>query len=97
MLQGLEHFCYGDRLRELGLYRLEKRKLHRDHRALSSAWSERKGGMTLTEGRVRLDIREEILPCESGQALKQIAQKSSAALYLEVFKVRLDRAWSNFI
>ncbi|KAK4832865.1 hypothetical protein QYF61_025961 [Mycteria americana] len=73
MIRGMEHLSYEGRLRELGLFNLEKRRLQGDHiAAFQGAYKKdgsklfsraccdrtRGNGFKLKEGRFRLDIRK---------------------------------------
>ncbi|KFQ32325.1 hypothetical protein N332_02839, partial [Mesitornis unicolor] len=106
MIRGLEHLPYGDQLRELGLFSLEKRRLQEDLIAVfqsckkagegcfTRAGSNRtKGnGFKLVKGRFRLDIRNKFFTMRN-----RLPRKVVDAPSLEVFKARLDRALSILV
>ncbi|KAM9614509.1 uncharacterized protein ACIBXB_021493 [Morphnus guianensis] len=108
MIRGLQHLSYEDRLRELGSFSLEKRQLQGDLRAafqcLKGAYRKvreglfpracsdrtRGNGFKLKEGRIRLDMRV----LRHGN---ELPREVVDALFLEVFKARLDGALSNLV
>ena len=78
MIRGLEHLSYEDKLKELGLFNLEMRRLQEDFimafQYLKRDYKQEGGeGFKLKEGRFRLDVS--MIFTESGEVLAQAAQR----------------------
>jgi len=111
MIRELEYLSYEDRLRELGLFSLEKRRLEADIRAafqyLQEGWRglftracsdrTRGNGYKLKDSRFRLDIRKKFFTMRVVRHWNRLPREAVAAPSLEVFKNRLDGALSNLI
>jgi len=112
MIRGLEHLSYEERLRGLGLFSLEKRRLW-----LTAAFQYLKGackkdgdnlfskaccnrtrsnGFKLREGRFRLDTRKKSF-MRVVKHWHRLPREVVEAPSLETFKARLDGALSNLI
>jgi len=113
MIRGLEYLSYEERLRELGLFSLEKRRLRGDLRVPVPEGAYRKGGenlfskaccdktrsngFKLREGRFRLDIRKKFLTMRVVKHWNGLPTEVVEVPFLETFKAGSDRALSNLI
>jgi len=89
MIRGLQHLCYKDRLRELGLFSLEKRRLWGD---LIAAFQDLKGAYK-QEGRQLFERGDKSRTRGNGLKLKE------GRLRLDVreklFTMRVVRCWNS--
>ncbi|KAK4819817.1 hypothetical protein QYF61_011836 [Mycteria americana] len=83
MIRGMEHLSYEDRLRELGLFSLEKRRLQGD---LIAAFHTRGNGFKLKEGRFRLDIRKKFFTMRVAKHWNRLPGEAVDAPSPETFK-----------
>jgi len=112
MIRGLEYLSYEDRLKELGLFSLEERRLEGDLIAAFQVAYRKDGeglftrvcsdrtrwnGCKLKEGRFRLDIRKNYFTMRVVKHWNRLPREAVAALSLAVFKARLDGALSNLV
>jgi len=111
MIGGLEHLSYEERLRRLGLFSLEKRRLQGDLRPLKGACKKARerlfrrvcsdrtsgNGFTLKEGIFRLEIRKKFFTMRVMRHWNRLSREVVSAPSLEVFKARLDGALSNLV
>ncbi|GAB0180656.1 hypothetical protein GRJ2_000530900 [Grus japonensis] len=105
MTRGLEHLCYEDRPRELGLSSAEKRRLWEDDivafqylkGAYKNACSDRTKDnvLKLKEGRYSLDIRKKFFTIRVVRHRSMLPREVSSSL--EVLKARLDGALVNVV
>jgi len=110
-IRGLEPLSYEDRLTELGLFSLEKRRLWGDlpvpegackragegHSTRACGNRTRGNGFKLKEGRFRLDIRKKFFPMKVVKHWRRLPGEAVAAPSLAVFKARLDGALSSLV
>ncbi|KAK4823969.1 LOW QUALITY PROTEIN: hypothetical protein QYF61_008355 [Mycteria americana] len=112
IIRGLEHLSCEERLRELGLFSLEKKRLwgnlivafqylkeacKKDGERLFTKALTRGKSFKPKESTFRLDIRRKYFKMRVVRQWNRLPSKVMDASSLEMFKVRFDRALSNLI
>ena len=112
MIRGLQHPSYEERLRELGLFSLEKRRLQEDLIVALKGASKQEGqrlftrvgsdrtrgnGHKLRQGRFRLDIRRKFFTQSVVKQWNRLPKEVVDAPCLEAFKARLDVALGSLV
>jgi len=110
MTRGLEDLSYKERLRELGLFSLEKRRLQGD---LINAYKYLKGGCQedgarlfsvvpsnghkLKQRKFRLNIMKNFFPLRVMEPWPRLPREAVESSSLEIFKTRLDKVLCSLL
>jgi len=113
MIRRLEHLYYKERLRELGLFSLKKRRLRRDllnaykylkggcqedgARLFSVVPSDRTRGHKLKQRKFRLNMRKNFFPLRVMKPWHRLPREVVESPSLEIFKTGLDEVLCSLV